>query len=128
MFVNYDFESFFASVLSRKSSKGGSSAVGVLFLSSRYVGEDMDFCFSLYLSTQGDGEPFRSEYTTLCVSRFVFSREDSRGDSRGSDSFGKVIGSDRKLLFREVALRESTAPSWHGGVFGFGTSSSSVVS
>ena len=89
---------------------------------------EMDFCFSLYLSTQGDGEPFLSEYTTLLESCFAFRRGESRGDSRGSDSFGSVIGSDRKLLFREVAVRESTAPSWHGGVFGLGTSSSIVIS
>lgn len=38
------------------------------------------------------------------------------------------MGSDRKLLFLEVAFRESTAPSWYGGVFGFGTSSSRVSS
>lgn len=88
----------------------------------------MDFCFSLYLSTQGEGEPFLSEYTTLLESCFAFRRGDSRGDTRGSDSFGNVIGSDLKLLFREVAVRESTAPSWHGGVFGFGMSSSRVVS
>ena len=50
----------------------------------------------------------------------------SRGDSRGSDSFGNVIGSDRKLQFVEVP--ESTAPSRQGGVLGFGTSSSRITS
>lgn len=95
-----------------------------LFFTSTNDDAEIDFCLSLYLSTQGEGEPFLSEYTTLLESCFVF----CRGDSRGSDSVGKVIGSDRKLLFREVAVRESTAPSWHGGEFGLGTSSSSVLS
>ena len=89
-------------------------------MSSTLVNAEIDFCFSLYLSTQGDGEPFLSEYTTLLESCFVFRRD--------SDSFGKVMGSDRKLLFLDVAFRESTAPSWYGGVFGFGTSSSRVSS
>lgn len=79
----------------------------VRFLRSTNVDAEIDFCLSLYLSTQGDGEPFLNEYTTLLESVFVF----SRGDSRGSDSLGNVIGSDRKLLFLEVAVRESTAPS-----------------
>ena len=78
-----------------------------LFFISTNVVAEIDFCLSLYLSTQGEGEPFLKEYTTLRESCFDF----SRGDSRGSDSLGNVIGSDRKLLFLEVAVRESTTPS-----------------
>ena len=79
----------------------------VRFLMSTNVDAEIDFCLSLYLSTQGEGEPFLNEYTTLLESRFAF----NLGDSMGSDSFGNTIGSDRKLLFLEVAVRESTAPS-----------------
>lgn len=91
-----------------------------LFLNTSILDDaEMDFCFSLYLSTQGEREPFLIEYTTLLVSCFL-------GDSRGSESFGIVIGSDRKLQF--VVVRESTAPSWQGWVLGFGTSSSKITS
>ena len=76
-------------------------------LISTNVDAEIDFCLSLYLSTQGEGEPFLNEYTTLRESWFDL----SRGDSRGSDSLGNVIGSDRKLLFLEVEVREKTAPS-----------------
>ena len=103
---------------------GGSSVVPALFFISTNVDAEIDFCLSLYLSTQGEGEPFLSEYTTLLESCFDF----CRGDSRGSDSLGNVIVSDRKLLFLEAAFRESTAPSWQGGQLGLGTSSSRVTS
>lgn len=86
---------------------GGSSTVPVLFFISINVDAEIDFCLSLYLSTQGEGEPFLNEYTSPLESCFDF----SPGDSRGSDSLGNVIGSDRKLLFLEVEVRESTAPS-----------------
>ena len=86
---------------------GGSSVVPVRFLRSTTVDAEIDFCLSLYLSTQGEGDPFLNEYTTLLESRFVF----NLGDSMVSDSLGKTIGSERKLLFLEVAVRESTAPS-----------------
>lgn len=72
----------------------------------------MDFCFNLYLSTHGEGEPFLREYTTLLEFCFVHCGGDMPGDRRGgSESFGSAIGSDRKLLFLEVVVRESTAPS-----------------
>lgn len=83
--------------------------MAALFFTSRDVDAEIDFCLSLYLSTQGEGEPFLNEYTILRESCFCF--DFSRGDSRGSDSVGNVIGSDRKLLFLEVVVRERTAPS-----------------
>ena len=52
-----------------------------LFFTSILDDVEMDLCFSLYLSTQGEREPFLTEYTTLLVSCFL----GSRGDSRGSE-------------------------------------------
>ena len=86
----------------------------------------MDFCLSLYLSIQGEGEPFLSEYTPFLLLA-VFGSCLSLVLVLGSDRWLLNDGSDR-WLFRDNTTRPMYVPFWYGDTLGSGTNSSRVLS